>query len=269
MRVINAFLATIMATTAVAKPHNLHSQIHHKRGASTPAGTVNKLGAAYNDVSLVSLITGASWAYNWNDQSGGAVPSGVDYCPMLWGSKMFDSWDSSVNQALASGSTCILGFNEPDMPSQSNMNPQQAAADYQQYITPLSGKATLVSPAITNGVGYNVGLDWMQKWLQACNGACKPNVMAIHYYSSGPATEFFDYVNNATQFASDNGMTSTWITEFQYTGAPAEQIVFLQQVIPWLNKNPAVGRYAYFFTSNGYLLSDHDLSSVGKAYVSL
>ncbi|EED22094.1 conserved hypothetical protein [Talaromyces stipitatus ATCC 10500] len=261
MYVINAFLATMMATAAVAKPHNLHADFHKR---ATPAST-SKIGAAYNDVSLVSLISGASWAYNWNDDSGGSVPTGVDYCPMLWGSKMYDSWTSSVNKALSSGSTCVLGFNEPDMTSQSNMSPQQAAADYQTYITPLAGKATLVSPAVTNSGDANMGLNWMRSWLQACNGACKPNVMAVHYYANADVSYFYDFINNATALASENGMESVWITEFQNTGSTAEQVTFIKEALPWLDSNTGVGRYAYFFTADGYLLTDGTLSTVGQA----
>jgi Glycosyl hydrolase catalytic core len=263
MHVINAFVATtLLATAAVAKPHTLHANFH-KRATSSSS---SKVGAAYNDVSLVSLITDASWAYNWNDASDGTVPSGVEYCPMLWGPKMYNSWTSAVSTALSGGSTCILGFNEPDMASQSNMSPQEAATDYQTYITPLASQATLVTPAITNGAGENVGISWMQNWLTACNGACSPNVMAIHYYADAPASQFYDFVNNATSLASDNGMESVWITEFQHTGSTADQVAFLQEVIPWLDSNTGVGRYAYFFTADGYLLSDSALSTVGQAY---
>lgn len=265
MYVMNAFLATVMATTAVAKPHHLHTAFH-KRAA--PATNTSKLGAAYNDVSLVSLVSGASWAYNWDLQPGGSLPPGVDYCPMLWGPKMYSDWSSAVSTALSSGSSCVLGFNEPDNAGQSNMSPEQAAADYQTYITPLAGQATLVTPAVTNGVGDNVGLDWMTKWLAACNGACKPNAMAVHYYASADISYFTDFINNATALAAGNGIDSVWITEFQDTGSTEDQVAFLQQALPWLDANTAVGRYAYFYTADGYLLTDSMLSAVGQAYVS-
>lgn len=262
---MNALLATVMATAAVAKPHNLHAEFHKR---ATSATSTSKLGAAYNDVSLVSLVTGASWAYNWNLESGGSLPPGVEYCPMLWGPKMYNDWNSAVNTPLSSGSSCILGFNEPDMASQSNMSPEQAATDYQTYITPLADKATLVTPAITNGGGPNVGLDWMKNWLAACNGACKPKVMAVHYYANADISNFKDFINSATAFAAANDMGSVWITEFQNTGSTDEQVAFLKEAIPWLDANTAVGRYAYFYTADGYLLTDSMLSTVGQAYVS-
>jgi hypothetical protein len=265
MYVMNAFLATVMATAAVAKPHNLHAEFHRR---DTSATSTSKIGVAYNDVSLVSLVSGASWAYNWNLESGGSLPSGVEYCPMLWGPKMYNDWSSAVSTALSSGSKYILGFNEPDNAGQANMSPEQAATDYQTYITPLAGKAKLVTPAITNGAGTNVGLDWMKNWLAACNGACKPDVMAVHYYANADISYFKDFINSATTLAADNGMESVWITEFQNTGSTDEQVAFLKQALPWLDANTAVGRYAYFYTADGYLLTDGMLSTVGQAYVS-
>lgn len=266
MYVMNAFLATVMATAAVAKPHNLHAGFHKR---ATSATSTSKIGAAYNDVSLVSLVSGASWAYNWNLESGGSLPPGVDYCPMLWGPKMYSDWSSAVSTALSSGgSSCVLGFNEPDMVSQSNLSPAQAAADYQTYITPLAGQATLVTPAVSNGAGTNIGLDWMTNWLAACNGACKPNVMAVHYYANADISYFKDFINNATALAAANGMDSVWVTEFQNTGSTDDQVTFLKEAIPWLNANTAVGRYAYFYAADGYLLTDSMLSTIGQAYVS-
>lgn len=258
MHVINAFLATMMATAAVAIPHSMPKR----------ASNSTKLGAAYNDVSLVSLISGASWAYNWDDTAGGTVPSGVQYCPMLWGSKMYDGWTSSVDSALSAGSNCVLGFNEPDNSAQADMTPEQAATDYQTYITPLAGRATIVSPAVTNGVGENIGISWLQSWLTACNGACKPDALAVHYYANAPASDFYNFIDNATSLAQDNGIDSVWITEFQNTGSDAEQVSFLQEVLPWLNNNTAVARYAYFYVADGYLLSGDALSTVGQAYTS-
>jgi hypothetical protein len=260
---VNAFVATMMATAAMAAPHGHHfSHIHARQNT-----TVNKLGAAYNDASLVSAITGAGWAYDWNFDSAGELPSGVEYCPMLWGPKMYDQWQSAATSALSQGSTCILGFNEPDNSGQANMDPATAAADYQTYITPFSGQATLVTPAVTNGQGDNIGLSWLQSWFDACNGACQATVMAIHYYAQADVSDFTNFVTSAITLGQQYGMQSVWITEFQNTGSSDDQVAFLQSAIPWLNSNTDVGRYAYFYAADGYLLSGTSLSAVGEAYV--
>lgn len=260
---VNAFVATLLATAAMAAPHGHHfSRLHARQNT-----TVSKLGAAYNDPSLVGAITGASWAYDWNLETMGTLPSGIDFCPMLWGPKMYDQWQSAATTALSQGSDCILGFNEPDMTTQASMTPQQAATDYQTYITPFSGQATLVSPAVTNGQGDNMGLSWAQSWLEACNGACQATVLAIHYYANADISDFTNFVDSAVTLAQQYSLDSVWITEFQNTGSSDDQVTFLQSAIPYLNNNTMVGRYAYFFVADGYLLSGTSLSDVGQAYV--
>jgi hypothetical protein len=185
---------------------------------------------------------------------------------MLWGSKMYDQWHSVVAEALSAGSHCLLGFNEPDDQGQANMNPHQAAVDYQTYLTPYSGQATLVTPAVTNGIGDSGGLNWLSTWLYACNGQCKADALAIHYYSPGDPADFIRFVTAAIDLAQQHGIQRVWITEFQYQGTAEEQVSFLRRVLPWLNNHPAVERYAYFYTADGYLLSGDGLSIIGQAY---
>ncbi|KUL81595.1 hypothetical protein ZTR_10503 [Talaromyces verruculosus] len=253
LRTIGVALLTNVAASAVSRVRNAEAC---------------KRGAAYNDASLVGYVADASWAYNWNVNANGELPPGVEYCPMLWGPKMYTQWHSAVSNALSSGSRCLLGFNEPDNQAQADMNPREAAIDYQSYLTPYSGQATLVTPAVTNGVGDLVGLDWLSTWFHACRGRCKANALAIHYYSSGDPTDFINFVTAAMHLAQQNDIQSVWITEFQHEGTVDEQVHFLQTVMPWLDHNPGVERYAYFYTADGHLLSGDHLSVIGQAYVS-
>ncbi|KAH8691799.1 hypothetical protein BGW36DRAFT_304412 [Talaromyces proteolyticus] len=228
----------------------------------------SKVGAAYSDVTLVDRLSGASWAYDWSPYAGGDLPRGVEYCPMLWGPKFYSQWYSAASDALSAGSGCFLGFNEPDIAEQANMTPKQAAIDFQTYMTPYSGQATLVTPAVTNGEGDMIGLNWLEQWFTECNGRCKADRIAIHYYANSGSTDFINYVTTAIDLAERNGIPSIWITEFQNTGSSADQILFLHEVIPWLNNNTAIERYAYFFVADEYLLSGTELNAIGQAYMS-
>jgi hypothetical protein len=229
---------------------------------------ITKIGAAYNNVTLVDSLKHASWAYNWDMYADGVLPFGVEYCPMLWGPKMYDQWHSAALNALLSGSGCLLGFNEPDNAEQANMSPKQAAVDYQTYITPYANQSRLVTPAVTNGVGEIVGLNWLENWFAECNDQCKPDAVAIHYYADSDSADFIDYITAAVTLARRNGIERVWITEFQHTGSVDSQVTFLQDVIPWLVNNTAIERYAYFFVSDRYLLSGTDLSIIGQTYTS-
>lgn len=251
--------AGLLAVSAFAAPH----KNVQKRG-----GGGSRRGAAYNDATLVSILAdggAVSWAYNWNMRPDGQLPPGVEYVPMLWGAKMLDGWASSIENALSSGSQHILGFNEPDLGSQASMSVQEAVDAYRQHITPYADRATLVTPAVTNGGGPNMGLDWMKSFLTSCSD-CKASVMAIHWYGDSADT-FKDHVTQAINLAQQNGLKEVWITEFA-TNNILEAPSFLTEVLPWLDAQPGVGRYSYFYCASGSLLEGNSLSASGKAYVS-
>lgn len=244
-------VASAMATAAFAAP--------------LAKRTNSKKGAAYNDASLVSLVTDVSWAYNWADSVGGTLPSGVEYVPMLWGSDA-TGWTAAVEAALASGSTAILGFNEPDLSTQSNIDAATAATLYKEYITPYESQAELVTPAVTNGADP-MGLTWMSSYLEACNGQCGQTAMALHWYADAVDTDFESYLAEAYALAESHGIYKLWVTEFQKTGVTdAEQATFIGNTIPWLDDTSYIERYAYFFVADGYLTSGDSLSTIGSAY---
>ncbi|KAB8234966.1 hypothetical protein ETB97_009647 [Aspergillus alliaceus] len=263
--------AGLLASSAVAAPHaHKHSHMHVTKRSSS------KRGAAYNDASTVeSLSTGGaiSWAYDWNMVAAGTLPSGVEFVPMLWGSKMFGDWFNTIQTVLASGCSYIMGFNEPDVSAQAGMSPSDAAQSYTKYITPFSGKAKLVTPSVTNGGGNDMGLGWMRQFLDACTD-CGMSVLAVHWYGQS-ADEFKTFVTQAQELASKYGLEETWVTEFALSSAMTagssaqESADFLNEVIPWLDSQSGIGRYAYFMCADGYLLEGSELSASGKAYTYL
>ncbi|KAL2870971.1 glycoside hydrolase family 128 protein [Aspergillus lucknowensis] len=263
------FSTALLATSALALPHgHTHAHAHKRTGTS-------KRGAAYNDASLVqSLSSGGliSWAYDWNMYTMGTLPSEVEFVPMLWGTKMFTGWFAAIQTLLGSGSNYILGFNEPDMSSQAAMSSSDAANYYRQYISPFSGQAKLVSPAVTNGVGSDVGLDWMRNFLNSCTD-CGVTALAVHWYGDS-ADDFKNFVTQATELAAEYNLAETWVTEFALNsdlagqGGTQASSDFLNDVLPWLDAQTGVSRYAYFMCGDGYLLSGSEPSLSGKAYIS-
>lgn len=277
----NLLTAGLLATSTLAIPHgHVHEQTVHLKRTSPSTSTIlprelsSKRGAAYNEAGTVGSLSSQGtigWAYDWNMWSNGILPTGIEFVPMLWGSKMFGDWFTAIETALSSGACYIMGFNEPDMPEQANMLPDVAAKSYNEYITPLSGRAKLVTPAVTNGVGENLGLTWMRSFLEQCT-ECGLSVLAVHWYGES-ADDFEQFVNDAIDLANEFKLESTWVTEFALSqdmtaGAASQTSVdFLNRVIPWLNEKEGVGRYAYFMCKDGFLLSDGGLSISGQAYM--
>lgn len=257
------FTAGLVATSAMAAP------MQAKRSTS------GKRGAAYNDVTTVSALTSGgtvSWAYNWAGSLSGSLPSNIEFVPMLWGPKMFGGWVTAIETALSSGSTYILGFNEPDMASQANMSPTDAASYYQTYITPWSDKAKLISPAVTSSTETGVGLDWFDSFIGSCS-SCGISGLAVHWYGD-TADDFKTFVTKAVAMASKHSLSEVWITEFalnaDVNGATdtATTAAFLDEVLPWLDAQTGVARYSYFMCAENYLLSGSTLNQAGQAYVS-
>ncbi|EHY59895.1 hypothetical protein HRR83_009296 [Exophiala dermatitidis] len=239
-------------------------------GGST--STSGKKGLSYNDASLTSAFAGKgiSWAYNWGASPDGTIVSGAEYVPLLWGLSSTSAWASAASAAIASGSKHALSFNEPDLASQSNIDPQTAATNHIKYMNPLADQVEIGSPAITNGAGTSplMGIDWLNSFFTACAGNCKVDFVAFHWYASASAiSDFKSHVNAVIKAAADNGVSKVWLTEFGASGSDSDVASFLSEAVEFLDSTDAVERYAYFMCSDGILVNGNSISSpIGTAY---
>ncbi|POS73495.1 hypothetical protein DHEL01_v208107 [Diaporthe helianthi] len=247
--------------------------------AATPAvasSSTNKRGAAYNVASLISPLVGTgsriSWAYNWGQVSDGLdkVDSSLEYVPMLWSNRQdfISTWDSNAKTAISNGAKNFLGFNEPDNAGQANMDPASAASAYIQYMAPHAGSVRLGSPAITNSGTDGEGVSWLKKWVSACNGQCKFDFCAAHWYSPADNSNFLHFVIQVHEACGTD--KTVWITEFAPTGADDATISsFLKDVQDALDNNSTysfVERYSYFYVADGSLVTGTSPSSYGNTF---
>ena len=58
------------------------------------------------------------------------------------------------------------------------------------------------------------------------------------------------------------------ITEFRGPSLEEDEILFLEEVLPWLDSQDYVHRYAYFMASEGSLISGRVLSRLGEKFAS-
>ncbi|KAK6000811.1 hypothetical protein QM012_003536 [Aureobasidium pullulans] len=256
--------AVVVSSSSAKASSTSSSAAAQSSSASTGTG---KRGLAYNSASLLTCFENndlITWAYNWGSATTG-LSSGFNYVPLLWGgsSDYTSGWNSNAESAIANGATHLMSFNEPDLSSQSNMSPADAAAAYKTWMMPFAGKAKLGSPAVTNGAN-GMGLDWLAAFLEACDG-CQIDFVSIHWYADVSLTDYFkSHVQNATDVA---GGKPVWVTEFAPTGASDAQIsTFLEDVMPWMDSQSFVERYSYFMAADGNLLSGSEPSSFGQTY---
>ncbi len=223
--------------------------------------------------------------YNWADHKDGTLTKGVEYVPMLWGASAA-GWSSAAKKALKAGASHLLGMNEPDLDTQSNLSAAQAAKLYKKHLTPFRKDAFLISPAVTNGAAP-MGLAWLAAFMQECED-CEITGVALHWYDSATNAAYFEaYLEEAHgKFPKQN----IWLTEFAGSGTAAQQQAFLKevswprqllrggealqadpllgvQVIPWMESKKWIVRYAYFGDFAGTLVdSDGALTALGRTY---
>ena len=102
------------------------------------------LGGDMSDKIKLSKLN-CSWYYNWSTEAfNKPLDKGVQHIPMMWGSGD-DNKEAMKN--LNTTSNYILGFNEPDIRSQANMEFFEASSVWNDYIKPLNMRNVSPAPA--------------------------------------------------------------------------------------------------------------------------
>jgi RNA polymerase sigma factor (sigma-70 family) len=192
--------------------------------------------------------SGASWYYTWSATPGVSAPSGVQFVPMIWGSA--DVTAGTLSQAKQEGSY-LLGFNEPDMASQSNMTPAQALSLWPQL---MATGMQLGSPAVADGGATPGG--WLDQFMSgAKTRGYRVNFITLHWYGSdfatGPAVS---QLEGYLQAVYARYHLPIWLTEFALanfggspsTPTPQQQAAFVTAATSMLQGLSYVQRYAWF-----------------------
>ena len=278
-------LASIVSARPNSHSHSYsHSYSHAKAHAHAARGLSSKRGLAYNSTSppldiFAPYASKITWGHDWYSGPFN-LPGQFQYVATLADitSDSIPVWNANVQAAISrsSGITYLMSFNEPDQPgSKAQMGVDSAVAAYRQYIVPKgSANVKLGSPSVTNGVVNGMGLAYLSSFLKKCSG-CQIDFVPVHWYGCDPGTctldadvqMFQNQMNAAVQAAQGRPV---WITEFQHKGSLADQKVFLDRVLPWLDDlaQAAIERYSYFMVCDGSLINGDGLSEVGKRYTS-
>ncbi len=264
-----------------------------------------KRGLAYghnSSADLTVLSNGISWWYNWDQKPDSGVAGmyknlGVDFVPMIWG----ESHISRAMNDIPSGMKTLLGFNEPNFGSQSNLTPERAAELWAQIeqIAASKGISKIASPAVNYCGGSCTDtspINWLKRFYAACRAryganGCKVDYTAYHSYVcqlnwlQGKIQEFTS-AHNAALANSDPADNSDfnkpiWLTEFACGDKPStwtsitlqNQIDYVNAAVPWLEGDSRIMRYAWFSgrttaVPNASILgADGQLTELGKAYL--
>jgi len=190
------------------------------------------------------------WYWHWQDPAVPQMPSHIEYVPCFWGPRYASKWHAQERKWKRAPSR-ILAFNEPDVPSQSNMNPYYAAELWMQELRPWQKRGAKVS---TPQIVFDV--DWMDKFLKKLKQlGGKPDFLAIHWYGTPNNAGYGRFTSWVTRCRKRYGM-KIWVTEWGVTskGTTSQGQVnsFMQRTTDWLQSKDYVKRIVWFgcFTIN-------------------
>lgn len=184
------------------------------------------------------------WYHHWQDGNNPNLDAqGAEYVPMFWGSRYNYLWNqrkASFNNKLPEH---IIAQNEPDVKSQSNVDPYTAAADWARELGPWQKRGVKVT---TPQIVYDV--DWMSTFMgELKKKGYTPDIIALHWYGgSDQISSFKSYLNKVHSRWPDMPI---WITEMGVTatgaGSQSQVLSFQREVMNFADSSGYVKRVAW------------------------
>jgi hypothetical protein len=221
-------------------------------GARVAAAHSSKKGVAtwsFTKVKQALVKSGASWYYTWGtDHHGIGSPAGVHFVPMIWGPGTVTS--ANLQEVRHEGHI-LLGFNEPDMSSQSNMSVAQALKLWPRL---MSTGMTLGSPAVATGGATPGG--WLDRFMKGVKSHhYRVNFITVHWYGGDFATHAaVSQLQSYLRAIHNRYHLPIWLTEFALirfgssTVFPSakQQAAFVTAAAGMLHRTSYIQRYAWF-----------------------
>ncbi len=270
---------TVMAIDSAVKANlpsrllNTISYIRYKRFT----GQVKK-GVCVTEDNKIQAF-GSGWFYSWGPTK--PVFPNQQFVPMIWGKT--GATDANVKMlAERNDIDHLLSFNEPDNSSQSNIPVDTAIARYK--VMQRTG-LRLVSPVTTQDQAFGIG-KWLTNFMTiAQNQRMRIDCIAVHWYDWGNQTNnaatdsltaekvfgrFKTYMENVHSAYPDKPI---WLTEYNANVNRKSQVVqmyFMRLSSEWLNDQPWVERYSFFFEADQPPLNpDNSLTTIGAYWKDL
>ncbi|WP_329473075.1 glycosyl hydrolase [Streptomyces sp. NBC_01723] len=196
--------------------------------------------------------SGAKWYHNWAATSAGVTkPTDVEFVPTIWGPGSVT--EAELGNAAREGKN-LLGFNEPDSPTQANMTPEQALDLWPQL---QKTGLNLGAPAVATDADRPGG--WLDRFM---NGAqergLRVDFIPVHWYGSDFSWRATYQLAAYLERVHERYNKPIWLTEYaliDFTqGTPRypseqEQNRFIKTSAETLERLDYVDRYAWFALS--------------------
>jgi len=207
-----------------------------------------------NDATVQAF--GSQWYYGWSLNK--LSYPGIQYVPMTWGKG--SAIDANVAAlAIRKDVDHLLSFNEPDAVDQSNVPVDTAVVRYRVM---MKSGLRLGSPVTTQGEAFGSG-KWLTNFMaQAQTFNLRTDYICVHWYDWGNEnnnaatdsltaervlTRFQNYIQSVRNAYPNRPI---WVTEYNANRNRTSTVVhryFMKLSSEWMNNNPAIERYSYFF----------------------
>lgn len=176
------------------------------------------------------------WYYNW----GMSLPDcGIESVPMLWD-------ETFIGLPIFATSKWLMGFNEPDVSSQSDISPQMAAVLWKDVESIYSDKM-LVSPSVLDLSWLN---SWYEEYARLYGKPPRVDATGIHCYWFGDVRSAIEHcktlTRNAIEWSTRRHIYQVWITEYAYLPCLGDSERFMVEMMLFFDSEPIVARDAWF-----------------------
>jgi hypothetical protein len=247
--------------------------LHDAGGSTADAGLAPYKGVA-NSACNDLITLGTTWYYNWELTPPCTTPQ---FVPMVWGHTGAEQTQAGITSEVASvvrgGYNVVLGFNEPDNSSQSNITEAMAIALWPAFNNPSVRVGSPASQANT------AGQTWFKSFMSDVNadttGTLRVDFIAAHWYGWNAGScdakaanleSYIDYLEGIP------GNRPIWLTEWgclnDSNPDAATVEAFYSGAIAMFAKHPRIERYAWYpwETNNELVTSTDTLTSLGTVF---
>jgi hypothetical protein len=219
-----------------------------------------------------------SWYYNWTEAETEACSdgSGGAFVPMIWGHTGDEQAAATIRKSVQGfvthGYPFVLGFNEPDNSSQSNIPVATAIT-----LWPAFDVAGILVGSPGTQANAKPGQAWFDDFMKQLDAAntLRADFLALHWYGwnagscDSKASQLESYLKWAEAFPGNRPL---WLTEWGCLNdsAPdtATVVAFYKGAIAMFARHPRLERYAFYpwSTNNALVNKDGSLTELGTAY---
>ncbi len=259
--------AVTLPTTAFAKRSNSPG----KRGCCF----VTKEGSNWQrNVDLLK----PDWMYSWGLNRPEELASEIEFVPMFWGAGKKEGRSTHIQklqERIETGTVkSVLGFNEPDQKSQSNIPVEKALEIWPEF---MELDVPLVGPACVHPDN-----EWILKFMEEANRRdLRVDAVAVHSYAGASPLHFLKRLESIhRRFGKP-----LWITEFAVGDwnvkdvknnrhKPDKIARYMKDVLPVLDELSYVEKYSWFSAkpsnpalgTSALIDEEGELTKLGKIY---